>query len=135
MARRPKQNDRQANGPSQRQLRVGELIRHTISDLLTRGDIHDDTLGRAVVTIPEVRCSPDLRNATVYVMPLGGQDIDAVLAALRRNTKFIRGAVARKVNLKYAPDLSFQTDQTFAEADKIGRVLNSPKVRQDLENG
>ncbi|MEO0729445.1 MAG: 30S ribosome-binding factor RbfA, partial [Pseudomonadota bacterium] len=117
LARNPKHHDRRATGPSQRQLRVGELIRHSVSELLTRGDIHDDVLGRAVVTVPEVRCSPDLRNATVYIMPLGGQDTDAVLAALKRNVKFIRGAVARAVNLKYAPDLRFQVDDSFDEAD------------------
>lgn len=131
LARPPR--SKAAVGTSQRQLRVGELIRHSLSDLLSRGDIHDDVLATAVVTIPEVRCSSDLRNATVYVMPLGGRDIDAVLLALRRNTKFIRGVVARSVNLKYAPQLFFRADDTFAEADKVGRLLKSPPVKRDLD--
>lgn len=118
--------------PTQRQLRVGELVRHALSDLLLRGDIHDPALTGSPITVPEVRCSPDLRNATVYVMPLGGRDTDAVLRALDRNGKFIRGVIARNVNLKYAPQLSFKIDTSFDEADKVGRLLNNPKVRRDL---
>ncbi len=119
-------------GPSQRQLRVGEAIRHALSSMLMRGDIHDDVLATTTVTVPEVRCSPDLRNATVFVMPLGGERRDEVLAALRANQKYIRGAVARAVNLKYAPQLSFKVDTTFDEAQRIGRVLAQPEVRRDL---
>jgi len=119
--------------PSQRQLRVGELIRHALSDLLSRGDIHDDVLAGSVITIPEVRCSPDLRNATVFVMPLGGRNTDAVIAALQKNAKFIRSVVARSVNLKYAPQLSFKADGSFDEAERVDKLLRSPTVRRDLE--
>ncbi len=123
-----------ASGPSQRQLRVGELIRQALSELLNRGDIHDDVLAQETVTIPEVRVSPDLRNATVFVMPLGGRNLDGVLSALRRNDKFIRGAIARAVNLKYAPNLSFKGDESFDEAERITRLLDSPVVRRDVDD-
>jgi ribosome-binding factor A len=130
MARREPQHG--GKGPSQRMLRVGELVRHKISELLSRGEIADDVLSSHVVTIPEVRMSPDLRLATVYVMPLGGVDTGPVLEALARNARFIRGEVARAVNLKFAPDLRFRRDETFDEADRIDRLLASPKVRQDV---
>jgi len=120
-------------GPSQRQLRVGELVRHALADMLTRGEIHDDVLAATVVTIPEVRMSPDLRLATIYVMPLGGNNLEAVLAALERNKRYIRGEVAEAVNLKFAPDIRFLADETFAEADRIERLLASDKVRRDLD--
>lgn len=119
--------------PSQRQLRVGELIRQALSELLSRGDIHDEILEATTVTVPEVRVSPDLRNATVFVMPLGGRDAASVIAALRRHDRFIRGVVARSINLKYAPDLSFRLDETFDEADRISQLLASPHVRRDTE--
>lgn len=118
--------------PSQRQLRVGELIRHALSEMLMRGDVHDDVLTRHTVTVPEVRCSPDLRNATVFVMPLGGNGLDEVIAALDANSKYIRGAVARTVNLKYAPQLTFKPDTSFDEAQRITGILQSPDVRRDL---
>ncbi|MGQ0457374.1 MAG: 30S ribosome-binding factor RbfA [Hyphomicrobium sp.] len=114
-------------------LRVGELIRHRIAELLTRGDIHDDVIASHVVTIPEVRISPDLKIATVYVMPLGGADVKPVIDALTRNRKFIRAEVAEALNLRYAPDLRFREDETFEEATRIDRLLDSPKVRQDVE--
>jgi len=119
-------------GPTQRQLRVGELIRHAISQMLTRGEVRDEVLASRAVTIPEVRMSPDLRLATVYAMPLGGKDVGAVLAALERNKRYIRGEVARAVNLKFAPDIRFLADETFEEADRIERLLASDKVRRDL---
>ncbi len=114
-------------------MRVGELIRHRVAELLTRGDIHDDVLAAAVITIPEVRMSPDLRMATVYVMPLGGRDVAPVLAALKRNTKYIRGEIARAVNLKFAPDVRFVEDESFEEATRIDRLLDSEKVRRDVK--
>lgn len=117
-------------GPSQRQLRVGELIRHRLAELLARGDIHDDVLAGRMITIPEVRLSPDLRLATVYVLSLD-DDIKPVLDALERNKRFIRGEVARAVNLKFAPDVRFRFDESFAEAARIEAILASPKVRQD----
>src|SRR5262245_3804273 len=120
-------------GPSQRQLRVAELIRHALSEMLTRGEIHDDVLAAHVVTVPEVRMSPDLRLATIYVMPLGGKDTDAVLAALERNRRYIRGEIAEAVNLKFAPDIRFLADETFEEVDRIEQLLASDKVRKDLE--
>jgi ribosome-binding factor A len=120
-------------GPTQRQLRVGELIRHALADMLSRGDIYDEVLASHVVTIPEVRLSPDLRLATIYVMPLGGKDLKPVLVALERHKKYIRGEIAHAVNLKFAPDIRFMGDGTFDEAARIDRLLASDKVRQDLE--
>ena len=119
--------------PTQRQLRVGELIRHSLAETLTRGEIHDDVLAAQVVVIPEVRMTPDLRLATVYVMTLGGKDMDDVLAALDRARKFIRAKVAQAVNLKFAPDIRFLADETFDEARRIDEVLRSPRVAQDLK--
>jgi ribosome-binding factor A len=120
-------------GPSQRQLRIGELIRHALAEMLTRGEIHDDVLAGHVVTIPEVRLSPDLRLATIYVTTLGGEDLAPVLAALDRNRKYIRSEVAHAVNLKFAPDVRFRADETFDEARRIDEILRSPKVAQDLK--
>lgn len=117
-------------GPTQRQLRVGELIRHRLAELLARSDIHDDVLAGHMITIPEVRLSPDLRLATVYVLTLGG-DVKPVLAALDRNKRFIRAEVAQAVNLKFAPELRFRFDESFAEAARIEAILASPKVRRD----
>jgi ribosome-binding factor A len=121
------------HGPSQRQLRVGELVRHALAEMLTRGDIHDDVLAQHVVTIPEVRMSPDLRLATIFVVPLGGKDVKPVLAALDRHKKYIRGEVARAVNLKFAPDIRFLEDESFDEVRRIDEILRSPKVAQDLK--
>jgi ribosome-binding factor A len=120
-------------GPSQRQLRVGELIRHALSEMLARGEVHDEVLASHVVTVSEVRMSPDLRLATIYIMPLGGKDLGPVLQSLDRNRKFIRGEVARSVNLKFAPEIRFLADETFDEVERINRLLASDKVRQDLE--
>ena len=122
-----------STGSSQRQLRVGELIRHALAEMLARGDIHDDVLASHVVTIPEVRLSPDLRLATVYVMPMGGRDVKPVLAALERHKKYIRGEISHEVNLKFAPDIRFMADETFDEAQRINDILRSPKVAQDLK--
>lgn len=121
-------------GPSQRQQRVAELIRHALAEVLQRGDIQDPVLGSHVVTVPEVRMSPDLKLATAYVMPLGGQDEAPVIAALERHKKILRQEVARRVNLKYAPDLRFRRDETFDEAARIDQLLRSEKVQRDLES-
>lgn len=118
--------------PSQRMLRVGELVRHAMSELLTRGELNDPVLDTHVVTVPRVKMSPDLKLATVYVMPLGGQDGEAVLSALDRHRKFLRGEVARKINLKFAPDVRFRIDDSFDNAAHIDQLLNSPQVRRDL---
>ena len=120
-------------GPSQRQLRVGELIRHAISNLLSRGAIHDDTVAGAMITVPEVRMSPDLKIATVYVIPLGGGNEESIIKALAANKKFIRGEVARAVNLKFAPDLRFRKDASFDEGMRIDALLASERVRRDVE--
>jgi ribosome-binding factor A len=123
-----------APGGSQRQLRVGELIRHAISDILSQGGVHDDTLSGHIITVPEVRMSPDLKLATVYVMPLGGHDTEAVIAALANNKKFLRGEVAHRVNLKFAPDLRFRADERFDEAERIEKLLRTPAVQKDLNH-
>ncbi len=101
--------------------------------MLARGDIHDDVLASHVITVPEVRLSPDLKLATVYVIPLGGADTEAVIEALNRHKRFIRGEVAHAVNLKFAPDIRFRRDETFEEASRIDALLASPKVRQDVD--
>ena len=129
----PRQKSHHSSAPSQRQLRVGEMIRHAVAELLARGEVHDDVLASHVVTIPEVRMSPDLRLATVYVMPLGGKDTGEVLAALDRNKRFIRGEITRAVNLKFAPDVRFMADETFDEAQRIEDILRSPGVARDLK--
>ncbi|MFT3732786.1 MAG: 30S ribosome-binding factor RbfA [Hyphomicrobium sp.] len=130
---RSKSKSLPSKAPSQRMLRVGELIRHKLSEMLARGDIHDDVLSSHVVTIPEVRLSPDLKLATVYVMPLGGNDVKPVIEALTRNKKYIRAEVAHTLNLRYAPDLRFREDETFEEATRIDRLLDSDRVRQDTQ--
>jgi len=123
-----------AKGPSQRALRAGELVRHALAQILSRGEVHDPVIETHLITVPEVRMSPDLRVATVYVMPLGGQDAAVVLAALDRNKRYLRGEVAHRVNLKFAPDLRFRIDERFEEAERIERLLRSPQVRRDLDN-
>jgi ribosome-binding factor A len=121
-----------AAGGSQRQLRVGEAVRHAVADILTHGNVHDPDLEGHIVTVPEVRMSPDLKLATIYVMPLGGHETDLVIAALQRNKKFLRGEVARRVNLKFAPDLRFRVDDRFDEAERIEKLLRTPAVQRDL---
>ena len=122
-----------APGGSQRQLRVGEQVRHAIAEILAQGGVHDADLEGHIITVPEVRMSPDLKLATIYVMPLGGRDTEVVLAALERNKKFLRGDVARRVNLKFAPDLRFRVDERFDEAERIEKLLRTPAVQKDLE--
>jgi ribosome-binding factor A len=118
--------------PSQRQLRVGELVRHALAELLTRGDVHDPVLEGHLITVPEVRMTSDLRLATIYVMPLGGRDQKDVIAALERNKRYLRGEIARRVNLKFAPDIRFALDDRFDEAERIEALLRTPAVRRDL---
>jgi len=120
--------------PSQRQLRVGELVRHALSAFLSRDEILDPDLDGAFITVPEVRMTPDLKLAKVYVMPLGGQKVDVVVDALNRNQKFIRGQVAPKLDLKYAPQFRFYADETFDEAGRIDQLLRSDHVAQDLDH-
>ena len=120
-------------GPSQRQLRAGELVRHALAEILSRGEVHDPVIEGHMITVPEVRMSPDLRQATAYVMPLGGRDEQAVLEALDRNRRFLRGEIARRVNLKFAPDIHFRLDERFDEAERIEKLLRTPEVRRDLD--
>ncbi len=119
---------------SQRQLRVGELVRHALAEMLTRGDVHDPVLESHMITIPEVHMSPDLRLATIYVMPMGGRDAQTVISAFERNKKFLRGEIAHRINLKFAPDIRFRIDERFEEAERIDKLLRSPEVKRDLEN-
>ncbi len=118
---------------SVRVLKVGERVRHILSELLARGEAHDDVLRAANIAVTEVRMTPDLRNAKAYVKPLLGEDEGKVLTALRTNTAFFQKEVAQRLGLKFAPKLSFQPDESFDEADRIERLLNDPKVVRDLD--
>ena len=124
-----------SSGPSQRQLRVGEAVRHALSELLAHGEVHDPIIETHLITVAEVRMSPDLRLATIYVMPLGGRDTDVVIAALARNKKFLRGEIAHRVNLKFAPEIRFRVDERFDEAERIEKLLRTPAVQRDLAPG
>ena len=126
------QKKNSAPGGSQRQLRVGEAVRHALADIFAHGRAHDSDLEGHIITVPEVRMSPDLKLATIYVMPLGGRDTDIVIAALERNKKFLRGEVARRVNLKFAPDIRFRVDDRFDEAERIEKLLRTPAVHRDI---
>ena len=119
-------------GRSVRLLRVGEQVRHVLSEILQRGDVHDDTLQSHLVSVTEVRMSPDLRHATVFVKPLLGQDEDVVLKALRTNTAYLQREVATRVRMKYAAKLKFLADESFDEGSKIAELLRAPKVAQDI---
>lgn len=121
-------------GPSQRQLRVSELIRRRLSDVLNQGDIHDPDLNRLSITVGEVRCSPDLRVATAYVLPLGGENREEALAALRRNRSEIRRVVSRGLQLKFAPEIRFAIDETFDRLDDTRRMFSDENVRRDLDS-
>lgn len=129
---RHQQKKGSAPGGSQRQLRVGEAVRHAIADILAQGSAYDADLEGHIITVPEVRMSPDLKLATIYVMPLGGRDTGLVIAALERNKKFLRGELARRVNLKFAPDIRFRVDERFDEAERIEKLLRTPAVQRDL---
>ena len=122
-----------AEGRSVRLLRVGEQVRHVLSEILARGDVHDETLQSHLVSVTEVRMSPDLRHATVFVKPLLGQDEDVVVKALRTHTAFLQREVASRVRTKYAAKLKFIADESFDEGGHIDTILRSPRVRQDLD--
>lgn len=124
-----------SEGPSVRLLRVGEQVRHVLSDILQRGDVHDDVLASHVVSVTEVRMSPDLRHATVFIKSLLGQDEEAVLKALRTNTAYLQREVATRIRLKYAAKLKFLADESFDEGSHIDRLLRDPKVARDLPSG
>ena len=123
---------RKAKTPSERQLRLGELIRHAMAEIFLRTEIDDPDLAGVAVTVSEVRVSPDARRATVFVMPLGGLNKEAVVVALARHAKFLRGELARAVSLKYTPSLSFVLDHAFDQSEQIERLLRSPEVARDL---
>lgn len=118
--------------PSQRQLRVGEEIRHVLAGIFVRGDLHDPDLTGESITVSEVRVSPDLKNATAFVLPLGGQHIDTVMPALKRSSPYLRHLIGQAIRLKYTPRLSFQIDHSFDEAQKIEGLLRTPTVQRDL---
>lgn len=119
-------------GPSQRMLRVGELVRHALAGFFARGEIEDAALAGPAITVPEVRMSPDLKLATAYVMPLGGARADEIVAALNRHKRFIRGRIAPELDLKFAPELRFLVDATFDEFGRIDALLRSARVQRDL---
>lgn len=120
-------------GPSQRQLRVGELVRRTLSDVLMRGDVHEPDLAGVSITVSEVRMSPDLRIATVYVLPLGGGDVRKIIKALARSAYELRRAVNKAVKLKFSPELRFLADETFDQMDHTREILAQDRVRRDLD--
>lgn len=128
MARQPSKE------PTQRQLRVGEEVRHALSQAIERGEIHDPALAGEVITVTEVRVSPDLKNATAFVIPLGGDGANEIAEALNRASGFLRKWVASNVRLRHVPRINFLVDETFDEAAKIGGVLNDPRVRRDIES-
>ncbi|MCC5970460.1 MAG: 30S ribosome-binding factor RbfA [Pararhodobacter sp.] len=123
------------SGPSQRQLRVGEVLRRRLAEMLARAEVHDPDLNRFSITVSEVRMSNDLKVATAYVMPLGGREPEAALAALRRNKAELRHLVAKDITLKFAPDLRFELDGTFDRMDEARRLFADERVRADVEAG
>ncbi|MCF8533694.1 MAG: 30S ribosome-binding factor RbfA [Reyranella sp.] len=133
MSRR-RSSDKENRAPGQRQLRVGEELRHILAELLERGDMRDPDLRGASITVTAVDISPDLRNATAFVMPLGGQEEPRLLAALRRAAPWFRARVGERAGLRHAPEIRFETDRTFDEADRIGALLRRPDVARDIKN-
>jgi ribosome-binding factor A len=123
---------REPRAPSQRQLRVGEELRHVLARLMERGELNDPALAGVSITVTEVRASPDLRNATVYVMPLGGSQVESVVQALGRASPFLRRQVAATVNLRNMPRLTFVADPSFDQAHHLESLLRDPRVAQDL---
>ena len=132
--RRPARHTRHDNshGPSQRQLRVGEMLRHALSEVLRENEIRDSDLEGVSVTITQVKPSPDMRYATVFCEPLGGKNAKAIVAALNRHKGFLRGEMGHRITTKFTPDLRFVEDESFAEAQKIETILKSPEVQRDL---
>jgi ribosome-binding factor A len=128
-----RQRPQHAQGPSQRQLRVGEMLRHALATILMRGDIRDDDLAGVPVTVTQVKPSPDMRHATAFVEPLGGKNAKAVVAALNRHKSYLRGEMGHMIELKFTPELRFVEDESFAEAQKIEALLKSERVQRDLK--
>ena len=131
---RRRSSDRDTRSHSQRQLRVGEEIRHLLADLLERGNMRDPDLREASITVTSVDVSPDLRNATAFVMPLGGHDEKRLMAAMRRAAPWFRARVGERAGLRYAPEIRFELDRTFDEADRIGSLLRRPDVARDIKD-
>lgn len=127
-----KRDNHKPTGPSQRMLRVGELVRHALANVFSRGDIEDEVLEGAVITVPEVRMTPDLKLANAYIMPLGGQRAEEIAEALNRHRKFIRGRIAPELDLKFAPEVKFFVDTTFDEFGRIDALLRTDRVQRDL---
>lgn len=127
-----KKDNHKPTGPNQRMLRVGELVRHALAKVFARGDVDDEVLSGAVITVPEVRMSNDLKLANAYVMPLGGQRAAEIVDALNRHRKFIRGCIAPELNLKFAPEVKFFVDTTFDEFGRIDALLRTERVQRDL---
>jgi len=134
MMPRRRTSERDTRAPGQRQLRVGEELRHLLAELLERGDMRDPDLRGASITVTAVDVSPDLRNAIAFVMPLGGQDEPRLLAAMRRAAPWFRARVGERAGLRYAPEIRFEIDRTFDEADRIGNLLRRPDVARDLKD-
>lgn len=129
---RPRTPSQNGDAPSQRQLRVGEVIRRALSEVLARGDVHDPDLGRVSITVSEVRASPDLRQATAYVLPLGGVDTEVVVKALNRNRAELRRQVTGRIDLRFSPELAFRADASFDRMDRTRELMRSPAVSRDL---
>ena len=127
-----KKDTHQPTGPTQRMLRVGELVRHALAAVFSRGDVEDEALSGAVITVPEVRMTPDLKIANAYVIPLGGERAEEIVEALNRHRKFIRGRVAPELDLKFAPELRFFVDTTFDEFGRIDALLRTDRVQRDI---
>jgi ribosome-binding factor A len=123
-----------ARAPSQRQLKVGELIRHALAEIFARGEVMDEVVSKHSLTVPEVRMTPDLKLATAYVMPLGGGEAEEVVAHLEKHKRFLRGEVAKRVNLKFMPELRFKVDVSFEASSRIDQLLASPAVARDLDD-
>jgi len=134
MSRRRSSSEHENRGHSQRQLRVGEELRHLLADLLERGNMRDPDLRGASITVTAVDVSPDLRNATAFVMPLGGQDEARLMAAMRRAAPWFRARVGERAGLRHAPEIRFELDKTFDEADRIGALLRRPDVARDIKD-
>ena len=126
--------DKGARAPSQRQLKVGELIRHALADIFFRGEIVDEVLSRHSITVPEVRMTPDLKLATVYVLPLGGGDAEDAVEHLNKHKRLLRGEVAKRISMRFMPELRFKVDTSFEASARIDELLASPKVARDLES-
>jgi ribosome-binding factor A len=122
-----------AKAPSQRQLKIGELIRHVLAEIFARGEIVDDVLSRYSITVPEVRMTPDLKLATAFVLPLGGVGAEEVVKQLEQHRRFLRGEIAKRVSLKFMPEIRFKADTSFASSQRIDELLASPKVARDLD--